>query len=262
GGVSSIAIVLEKILPNGFLSVDAWIFILTWSLFFLGLFILGKPFALKTLASSFVYSFGVPLFLKLVDPNVFNGFFCLKESVYSQTALILAALFGGVSVGTGCAVAFLGGGSTGGVDILAFILCKSFKKLKSSVVIFTLDAATVLIGMFVIGDLVLTLLGIVTAFICAVMIDRVFLGGSKAFIAQIVSDQYEEINAAVIEKLGRTTTIFDATGGYSKTGKKMVMVSFTVCQYADLMNAVSRIDKYAFVTIHRAHEINGEGWTR
>ena len=25
---------------------------------------------------------------------------------------------------------------------------------------------------------------------------------------------------------------------------------------------ISKADKYAFVTIHRAHEINGEGWTR
>ena len=41
----------------------------------------------------------------------------------------------------------------------------------------------------------------------------------------------------------------------------MVMVTFTMRQYAELISAVNRIDKHAFVTISRAHEINGEGWT-
>ena len=33
-------------------------------------------------------------------------------------------------------------------------------------------------------------------------------------------------------------------------------------QYAELLGAVDRIDPDAFVIIHRAHEINGEGWSR
>ena len=38
-------------------------------------------------------------------------------------------------------------------------------------------------------------------------------------------------------------------------------VTFTMRQYADLMNVIKRIDPTAFVSIARAHEINGEGWT-
>jgi uncharacterized membrane-anchored protein YitT (DUF2179 family) len=39
------------------------------------------------------------------------------------------------------------------------------------------------------------------------------------------------------------------------------MVSFTVNQYADLLRLVTEIDKKAFITVHPAHEINGEGFS-
>ena len=92
-------------------------------------------------------------------------------------------------------------------------------------------------------------------------IDKLFLGESNAFIAHIVSDKYDEINKAVINKLDRTTTILDAIGGYSGEGKKLVIVTFDMRQYPAFTQIITGIDKNAFVTVHRAHEINGEGWT-
>ena len=262
GGVSGLAIVIKQLLPIEWISIDLIVTVLTWSLFFVGLFALGKGFALKTLISSVVYPLGVSLFLRLAEPDAFGGFFSLQASAHSDIALLLGASIGGVLVGAGCAVTFLGGGSTGGVDIIAFTLCKIFKRWKSSAVIFAIDAAVVVLGMFVIGDFVLTLLGVLSAFVSAVMVDKVFLGGSRGYIAHIVTDKYNEINAGVIERLERTTTILDVIGGYTGEGKKMVMVSFTMSQYAELINIINKNDKNAFVTVHRAHEINGEGWTR
>ncbi len=261
GGISSIAIILNEVFSLPFLSIDLLITIITWSLFFLGLIFLGKGFALKTLVSTIIYPLGISLFSRLSDPEVFNGLFCLNQSEYAQIAILLAALFGGVLIGTGCALTFLGGGSTGGVDIFAFIICKLSKKLRSSAVIFFIDAMTITLGLFVFKDLVISLLGITSAFICAMVIDKIFLGESKAFIAQIISDQYVEINRLIAKKLERTTSIFDLEGGYSGQKKKMLMISFTMNQYNELINIINQTDKTAFVTIHRAHEINGEGWT-
>ena len=262
GGVSGIALVIENMISSEIFTVDLIVTILTWALFFVGLICLGWSFAAKTLISTVVYPLGVSLFLRLASPDVLGGFFYLAGDKYDQISLIIAAVAGGLFVGVGCALSFIGGGSTGGVDVISFVICKIFKRLKSSVVIFAIDATIVLLGMFVIGDLVLTLLGVLSAFITALMIEKVFLGGSKAYIAHIITDKYDEINAAIIEKLDRTTTILDATGGYTKQGKKMVMVSFSMRQYAELMNIMNKIDKHAFMTIHKAHEINGEGWTR
>ncbi len=260
GGISSIAIILNKILP--ILSIDLLITVVTWTLFFLGLFTLGKDFALKTLISTIVYPIGVALFSRLTDPAVFGGIFDLHNSAYSEIAILLAALFGGAAVGAGCALTFLGGGSTGGVDILAFLICKVFRKLRSSVAIFFIDAFTVAIGLFIIGDLVICLLGIASVFVSATVIDKLFLGESKAFIAQIVSQKHEEINRCVATELHRTTSIFDMEGGYSGEKKKLLMVTFSMNQYNDLMGIISKTDPEAFITVHRAHEINGEGWTR
>lgn len=265
GGIAGISITLNNLIPEfeilGLKSYDIYVFVVTWGLFLIGLFVLGKSFSLKTLISTIVYSPIFSLSVRLVESNVLNGFFDISAN-YGALSVLLGAVFGGAFVGVGCAIAFLGGGSTGGTDIIAFVICKWFKKFRSSVVIFIVDVAVVLAGVFVIKDLTLSLLGIASAFICAIVIDKLFLGESQAFIAQIVSDKYEEINNAIITRLDRTTTILEARGGFSGKNKKVVMVSFTMRQYSTLINIVNIIDKTAFVSIHRAHEINGEGWTR
>ncbi len=260
GGVSSFAILAVELmhLPAG--ATEILITVFTWGLFLLGAVFLGKGFALKTLVSSAVYPIGIALFSLLVDPNVFGGIFCLAESEHGEISLLLAALMGGLLTGTGCAITFLGNGSTGGVDILAFIICKAIKKLKSSWVIFVLDATAVILGLLVFRDLVLCLLGLCAVFVGAIAIDKLFVGESGAFMAQIVSKQYRRINEQVCTVLERSSSIVEVEGGYTGEKKKMLMVTFSRREYRDLMDIIHREDKNAFVTIHRAHSINGEGW--
>ena len=262
GGMSGLAIVIDELISIEFITVERIIAVLTWSLFFIGFFVFGKEFAAKTLISSIIYPVGISLFLKLTDPNVLGGVFCLQASEYTELPLIISATVGGALVGVGCAITFFSGGSTGGVDIIAFILCKIFKRLKSSTAFFLTDATIVLLGVFLTKDLVLSLLGVTSAMIAAIVIDKIFLGGTAALVAQIVTENGEGINRAVIEQMDRSTTILKATGGYSKREKQMLTVSFNMRQYAQLMNIVRRADASAFVTVWRAHEISGEGWTR
>ena len=262
GGVSGLGIVLEERFPV--FTAEMYASVLVWVLFFVGLIFLGRHFALQTLVSTIVY----PLFLNLgswlAGSGILDGFFDLTSELYSDfssAAIILATVFGGVLVGAGCALTFLGGGSTGGSDIISLVICKFFPKLKASVMIFITDATIVILGMFVFGNLILALLGVVAAFVCAIVIDKVFLGESGAFIAHIVSHKYKEISDAVITQMNRTTTITNVRGGYSGEDKKLVMVTFSMSQYHIFAAIVSSLDKDAFVTVHRAHEISGDGWT-
>ena len=268
GGISGISIVLDRVISEyipalNFITINMLITVITWALFFVGLAVLGKSFALKTLVSTIIYPLGVSVFSKLADPNVLGGFFYLKgyES-HSEIALILATVLGGACVGAGCAITFVGGGSTGGVDIIAFTVCKIFKRAKSSVVLFIIDTVVIVCGMFVIRNLVISLLGIISAFVSAIMVDKVFIGSTRSFIAQIISDKYEDINREIHERIERGSTVIDIKGGFTGDDKKMIMVSFTMNRYAEILNAINHHDKHAFVTIHQAHEINGEGWTR
>ncbi len=262
GGVTGLSIALSGIIKSDFLTTEVLIALLSWSLFFAGLFILGRSFALKTLLSTAIYPIGISFFSRLTDPNVLGGFFVFEAERYGEISLLLAAIFGAFFIGTGCALTFLGGGSTGGADIIAFSICKFFKRLKSSYVIFAVDAAVIVFGMFTLKNLALTLLGILSAFITAIVIDKLFLGESGAFVAQIVSEKSGEISDAIIKNLERSTTFFDVTGGYSKSGKKMLMVSFKKEQYLELIRLIDRIDPRAFVTVHRAHEVRGEGFSK
>ena len=261
GGISGLAIVFEQVLPWE-INIDIYIGILTWLLFILGFFFLGKQFATKTLISSLFYPIFFTLFYKLVDPSVLNGLFVLQNTDYQEIAVLLAAVFGGSLVGLGCALSFLGGGSTGGVDILAFMICKWFKSLKSAHVIFAIDAIIILLGVFAINDVVLSMLGIISAFVCSLMIDKVFLGSSSAYVAQIITVNSEQISQRVINEMNRTATIVDVVGAYSKTNKKMVIVSCNIREYVTLMNIVNLEDKKAFITIFKAHETHGEGWSQ
>ena len=262
GGMSGLAIVIDALIPIEAITVDVIITVLTWGLFLLGLIFLGKDFAMKTLISAIVYPIGISLFLQLSNAEVLGGLLSLGTSGYSELPLIISATVGGSLVGVGCAVTFLSGGSTGGMDIIAFLICKLFKKIKSSTAIFLIDASIVILGVFLKQDLILSLLGVISAMISAIVIDKIFLGGTAALVAQIVTEEGDAINRAVIEQMDRTTTILSVKGGYSDKEKKMLMVSFSMRQYTHLMEIVLRIDPAAFVTVSKAHEISGEGWTR
>lgn len=253
GGVSGLAVIINE-MSGGHISVDVSVTIITWDLFFLGLIILGKSFSLRTLCSTIVYPLFLHFSLKLVEWIPF-----LQLDVNSEVNMLLAAIFSGVLVGAGCAITFIAGGSTGGIDILAFILAK-YTHIKSSVYVFVIDGTIVVLGFLFFKQLPLCLMGIISAFIVAIVIDKIFLGESKVFMAYIVSDKYEEITSLIQTKIDRTTTIIDCEGGYSKQNKKMLAVCFTMSEYNGLMEIVSSLDKHAFMTINRAHAINGEGF--
>ena len=261
GGVSGLAIVLNSFIP-GALGEDFYITVLTWGLFVIGWIFLGNGFAAKTLLSTILYPVMYMGCSMLLSENVLGGYFIIDKTQYQDVAVLIAATLGGACVGIGCAIAFKGGGSTGGVDVLALLFSKIFKKIKSSYIIFAIDAIIVILGIFVIKDMVLSLLGILSASICAAMVDKVFLGNDGAYVAQIVSEEYEIISKGIIKQLDRTATVVDVVGAYSKEPKKMLIVSFSMREYADLINIINHADPGAFMTISRAYENHGEGWTR
>lgn len=260
GGVSGISLIINGLFPK--ISADLSVTVLTWLLFAFGAVVLGKDFALKTLVSAIVYPLGISVFSVLNSDTVFGGLFFLDGSPHGNVTLLISALFGGLLVGTGCAVAFIGGGSTGGADIIAFALCRRFKSLTTSSVIFIIDSVIIALGLAIIRDLIITLLGIIAAFVSALAVDKIFVGGQKAVTVQVVSDKADTLSGKIIENLGRTATLCEVVGGYSGRKKQMLTVSLTVSQYAELKKIIENTDTNAFVTAFHTHEIHGEGWTK
>lgn len=266
GGTSGIAVVLKSLFPEGIspeqteLYVNVIVSAITWGLFILGLLLLGRDFALKTLVSTIVYPIAFALLYKLVDPTVLGGYFYIQNNPNSELALVFAGIVGGGMLGAGSALAFLGGGTTGGTDILAFLICKFFPKLKISRVTFMVDASIILLGVFAINDLLISGIGIFSAYVSSLVIDKIFVGGKTAYVAHIVTTTPEQISRDVIKILDRTTTVMECRGAYSGEQKNVVMVSFTMREYREILSIVSKYDKKAFITVNKAHEVSGEGW--
>ena len=260
GGVAGISIILERLM-NGIVSQSVIASILTWVAFLAGFSVIGRNFAIKTLISTIVYPPALALFNFLISAEAFNGYFTLNGGTHHDIAYIIASVAGGALIGLGCALSFIGGGSTGGIDVIALIICKLFPKFHSSRVLFLTDATIIVLGAFIIQDLVITVLGVCSAFISSTIIGKLFPGGQRAFIANIITSHPDEISNLVITRLHRTTSEISIIGAYSGEEKKMLMVTFSVREYTELLNIVNQADPTAFITVHSAHKIGGEGWS-
>ena len=259
GGMPGIAVILKTLFGW---NEELVVTILTWALYFVGFIFLGKKFALQTLCSAIVYPLGIFVFGYVYEQV---PFFHLQSSVVLGESIIntndlLAAIFGGVFTGLGVALTFLGGGSTGGTDIPSLILQK-YAKIKVSVASLAIDVLIIIFGLVALKRLDLALIGIIGAVITAFVIDRVFLGEQHSYIAYIISSQYEEINNFILEKMERGTTLLDVQGGYSGHENKMIIVCFDYREYTYLQEKLNQIDPHAFISIVKAHKIQGEGFT-
>lgn len=255
GGVSGIAIIVAGLFENAGVAVDVAfvITLLTWGLFFIGLLLLGLRFSFKTLIATAIYPPLLYLFQFMISE------FPSLSLPATQIGMLLGALFGGIFVGVGCGFTFLGGGSTGGVDCLS-LAANKYLHIKTSIAAFVIDGAIILVGFIFNRDLQACLIGIISAIMAAMMIDRVFLGQSSSFIAWVVTEKYEELSERINAELERGTTLFLAEGGYTSKQTKVVEVVFDRKEYRDIQNIIVDVDPKAFVTTMRAHEVNGYGF--
>ncbi len=250
GGVSGFTLILNELF-NGNLEVVA--IIVSWVLFIIGTIFLGLRFGLKTLFGTILFSG----FLTLFTLPFFNQF---QEEINALDP-ILTSILGGMAVGTGCGIIYRIGGSTGGFDIPPLILNKYFK-FKLSRCFFVQDGLLVLLALIAKFSLNHVLVGLISVFVCAYFVEVTQVSGQKCYIAEIISNEYEAINQAILEKLDRGTTLFFAKGGYTKQDKVVIKVMIPKKQYHDLMKLVIDIDKNAFLSLQVTSDIFGDGFKK
>ena len=272
GGLGGIGIIVQHFVGNasifGGTVVDIVVFILTWILWIIGFFTVSKEFALKTLISTIVYPLALSLFLRL---GFFNeiaksvSYYGISGEINESTVIpvgsvLLCALFGGVFVGTGVALTFLGGGSTGGIDVLIAIVSK-YTPIKESIASFAIDASIVAFGIiFIPKNFVPALCGIVSAFITAMVIEFVYVGNQTSFQVDIISDKWQEISAFAQDVLLRGATIIRAEGGYKGEERVILRIVFDKKQYHKLRTYIASVDPHAFVTFTQTNAVYGEGF--
>lgn len=271
GGVSGLGIVIQWIveLCGGDVAyiggVNTVVTILTVFFFILGIFIVGWDFTMKTAISTVVY----PAFLWIFQAirNIESLDWIRVETYMTDSTwgnygtLAVIGVFGGILMGLGVALAFRGGGSTGGTDCLVIAISKH-TKLKANTVSVLSDTIIIVVGIFISQDLMSGLIGIMAAIICSVMISRFFVGSQNSYTATIVSERWKEISDAINSEMVRGTTIYPAKGGYTGDQKQVVSVTFTDREYSDLAKIIHRFDPEAFITINQTHEVRGLGFSR
>ena len=266
GGVSGIAIVIQHAVRLGFNDMtiriyDYVVYGLMVIFWILGLIFLGKDFALKTLLSSLLYIgftalfFRVDFFDQLADK--FAGLDLLENERAGN--LILCGVFGGVFVGGGVALTFVGGGSTGGVDVLQILMAK-YWRIKESVGGFLLDGIVIIVGMCVMQMWVPALCGILSSFVTAVLIEIVYIKGQTAYQVDIISEKWEEISRYAQDELERGATIIRAEGGYKGEERVILRVVFDQRQYEKIREYIATVDPKAFVTFTQTNAVFGEGF--
>lgn len=244
GGVAGIAVALEPLIQ---VEPSIMINVLTVSLYLIGALLLGKKFAVNTLLSTIFY----PLFLTIVT-SVFD------EQV--TTSLILSAIYAGVLCGIGIGLVFRTGASTGGMDIPPLIINK-FTGIPLPTLVMITDALTVCLGIVTYG-LEAALIGLISVYVTGVAIDKILLiGGHDAKNVMIISTHYEKIMSKIYSDLNRGATIIQATGGYTKEQRPMIMIVVSKKQLPALNRLIHHIDPEAFVVVTDTTEVQGLGFT-
>lgn len=229
------------------------IFALSLPLFFVGMLVFGRRFGFKSLVGTVLLSFFTTI---LVDISGGNGFLDYNDSV----SMLLSALFGGVAVGAGIGFVMKAGANTGGTDIIAQILNK-YTSLSLGTALTIVDGMVIVASAFIFG-LEHAMYAIITVYVCGITIDRVVMpiGANTAKTVMIISEKIDEMKPMILDELDHGATVLSGTGMYTGYERPVIMTVVANNELERLTSRVKDIDDKAFIIIHDAHQVLGEGF--
>ena len=247
GGITGIGIMLDAWSQGRFgLHIPLWfvniagnlpLFLLAWK-------IKGRVFVGRSALTAALFS--LMLYVEELFP------------LYSKDPL-LAAVFGGASLGIGLGLVLSADSTTGGVELAATLLNMRFRSISVSKFIFMLDAAIILVGIAFFG-VELGLYAILAVYITDQFIDWLVEGTNYAKAAWIISDKNEAIAAALLSELRRGVTAFPATGKYTGEGREVLFCVFSQKEVHLAKSIIMNIDRNAFFLLTDVREVLGKGF--
>lgn len=245
GGTTGIGIVLHKLFP--ILDVSLLVLILNLALLLLGLAVLGKKFALTTVASSLLY----PVFLGFMQhiPDI--------EKLTDDA--LMAAIFAGCLMGAALGLVMRVGSSTGGMDIVTLVLQHIFH-LPVAIFVYLSDIIVVG-GQALFSSSEKILLGIIVLVLESIILDRAMILGKAQTQIFVISQKYEEIRQLLLNELkaGVTMTIIET--GMLEEMQKGVLCVIPQRKLYDATEMIHSVDRDAFITITQVKEVRGRGFT-
>lgn len=244
GGATGIALAIGRLTG---LSVSGLLFFINLAMLVWGRVVLGRAFALNTLASSVLS----PAFLALFE-GMANGR-VLTEDIF------LCTVFAGLGIGVSLGIVIRSGASTGGLDIPPLVLNKWFK-LPVSATMLVFDIM-VLLMQAVFSPMPQVLYGIVMVLIHTIVMDKMLMMGASRTEVKIISSQSDTICAAILEQLDRGVTILHGEGGYTHESSAVLLSIVSNRELPRLEKLAHSIDPTCFLIVSHVTEVSGRGFS-
>ena len=238
GGATGIALAANRLtgvpVSGVLLAVNVAMLLAGWAL-------LGRRFALSTLASTFLS----PLTLAVWE-RLFAGYVLTDD-------LFLCTIFAGLGI------VIRVGGSTGGMDIPPLVLQKYFRiPVAASMTVFDL---LILFAQAVSSPKAQVLYGVVLVFAYSIVLDKVILLGSRRTEVKLVSARTDELRSAILSELDRGVTLLAAEGGYLRQPGQLLLTVISPRELPRLERLVHAIDPACFMIVSEVTEVRGRGFS-
>ncbi len=212
------------------------------------LLIIGKKhlntgFTIRTVYSMVMTSLIIDLLILYVEFPEINS-------------LLIATLYGGVTVGIGIGIILKANASAGGTTIIARIIANK-THLKPGQVILFLDAIIVISVGIIFKNFEGVLWSIISIYTATIVVDKIVTGGVSDKLVNIVSEKTTEICEAIMSDLNRDGSILDGQNLAKNHNKSIIFVVVNVKSIIQLRELVMAIDEEALMIVMEASEMTG-----
>ncbi|NLK40047.1 MAG: YitT family protein [Clostridiales bacterium] len=173
---------------------------------------------------------------------------------------LLCGIFGGVTMGAGTGLLFTRGYTTGGSDLLAWLLRKKYKSLSTGRLMLIIDFIIIFGSALALKNYETIIYSIISIYAFSFVLDLVLSGTDRAKLALIISSQYTEIADAIQRELERGVTVLFGKGWYTRDNKDVLMCVVKKEELYDLKRLVHGYDSNAFIILSNASEVLGYGF--
>ena len=253
GGVTGISALIYYITG---IEIQVSYFVINAIFMVFALKILGLKFCIKTLYAIPALTFFLWLFQVLLKDDAGN-----LPLLLGPGQEFMALVIGASMLGFGIGFVFIYNGSTGGTDILAWIINK-YKDVSLGRLIMYGDIIIISSCYLVFHDWKRVLFGFCVLFIMSVVIDYVVNSNRQSVQFLIFSRKHEEIAETITRELHRGVTLLDGTGWYSKQSIKVVVILAKKNQSNEIFRMVRDIDENAFISQSNVVGVYGEGFDK
>lgn len=221
--------------------------VLNLPLFCIAFFRIGKRFLFKSIAGTLLLS----VFIDILEK--FNAV---------TTDRFLACIYGGILTGIGTSLILKANSSTGGSDLLSYVVRSYNDKFKSGDLIIFVDSIIILLNILFFKEIEIGLYSAIAIFLMGKMIDIVFEGVNFTKVLFIITDKYEEIAEVIGDTVQRGSTGIYAKGMYTNEEKMMLFCVGSRNEVIRIKKIATSIDPKSFIVISNARGAWGKGFEK